>query len=103
MLSVGPIPDGLLVCHTCDNRACVNPSHLFIGSSSDNIADMVAKGRGMRGEAHVYAKLSEAQVMDIRFKYSSGIATQKELAEEHGVHKVTIFDIVHRVTWKHLP
>lgn len=48
-LAVGPVPDGMLVCHTCDNTLCCNPLHLFLGTSRDNSRDMMAKGRG-RGQ-----------------------------------------------------
>ena len=51
-LTNGLIPDGLHVCHTCDNRSCVRPDHLFLGTNADNVADKVAKGRQAKGEAH---------------------------------------------------
>ena len=68
----GPIPDGMLVCHHCDNPKCINLAHLFLGTIADNIADMFNKGRGkttFKGEAHPNAKLTNKQVSFIRKHY----------------------------------
>lgn len=71
-LAVGPIPDGMLVCHSCDNRACIEPSHLFLGTPADNNADMMRKGRYRPGgkphpgSKNGRAKLTESQVVAIR-------------------------------------
>lgn len=68
MAFIGPIPDGLHVCHKCDTRCCVNPSHLFVGTHRDNMDDRTRKGRstGQRGEAHNQARLTSQQVLEIR-------------------------------------
>jgi predicted NUDIX family phosphoesterase len=84
-LHCGEIPDGLLVCHHCDNPSCVNPEHLFLGSQADNIADMRSKGRG----GHM-TKLSQADVLAIRA--TTGV-TQRLLAEEYGVTQQQISNI----------
>lgn len=86
----GPIPDGLHVLHKCDNRKCVRPDHLFIGTHQDNLADAGRKGR-MR------MKLSIADIRRVRARYASGQWLQRELAVEFGVKRGTISRIVNRV------
>ena len=83
---IGAIPDGLSVLHTCDNRACVNPAHLFLGSPADNSRDMVDKGRSARGERQAGARLSKAQVVEIK----QSKAPLKHFAEKFGVHIGTV-------------
>lgn len=96
------VPDGLCVCHHCDNRKCVNPTHLFLGTLADNIQDMIKKNRQARGENHGLAKLKDEQVLEIRIKYSTGEFTQKQLAEEYKIDQAGISNIVNRKTWKYI-
>lgn len=93
------IPDGLWVLHRCDNRPCVNPAHLFLGTVGDNNRDMFAKGRAWqqqhpermpRGEDHHSAILSDAQVAEIRHRYANGETNQSALAREYGVSHGTV-------------
>ena len=79
----GAIPDGMLVCHRCDNRACVNPEHLFLGTTDDNMADMVAKGRSARGERHGRAKITQETAAEIR----KSTLKCREAAALYGVSK----------------
>ena len=71
----GEIPPGLLVCHTCDNRACCNPAHMFLGTAKDNAVDMVRKGRGRgaEGSTNGHAKLTRSQVDEIIRRYEPAI------------------------------
>lgn len=102
----GPIPDGLLALHKCDNPTCVNPNHLFLGTQQDNIDDMIAKGRDNMavpcpGERNAAAKLTEAQVIEIRRRKAAG-ESGYSLAKEFGVIQATISKIVLRKTWRHV-
>ena len=106
----GPIPKGLCVCHSCDNRMCVNPRHLCLGTQADNVADAIIKGRDgnhthperhVHGEAVPSSKLTAEQVHDIRTSYAQGVDT-KELARRYGVARATVSDAVARRTWRHI-
>ena len=99
-LYVGEIPEGLYVCHRCDNPGCVNPSHLFLGTQTDNMRDCENKGRGVHpsGEQHYFAKLTEKQVAEIRARRNDG-TTQTDLANEYGVSQPTISHIFCGDTW----
>lgn len=78
----GPIPAGLDACHRCDNKLCVNPEHIFLGTAKDNIRDMIVKGRGnwSRGEKHYAAKLDDVQVKRLRELAVTGKYSQSVLA-----------------------
>jgi hypothetical protein len=110
----GLLADDIKVLHTCDNPPCCNPAHLYAGTQLDNAADRDSKGRGAtgdrngththpevvrRGEKHRSAKLTEAQVLQIRALYRSGNVTQKQLASEYGVKRSSIGGITLRQKW----
>lgn len=106
-LHYGPIPKGLFVCHNCpegDNPSCVNPAHLFLGTSQENTDDMIKKGRAAppKGEASSFAKLTATQVIAIRHRAKQG-ESKVDLAREYGVLKATISDILTHRTWRHIP
>ena len=102
MVHFGGIPVGLHVLHRCDNRKCVNPSHLFLGTNDDNIADMVSKGRNSRGENSSASKLTEQDVRVIRFLYDELGIKIYILKELFGVCDSVICNVVHRKAWKHV-
>lgn len=121
----GAIPNGLFVCHTCDNPPCVNPTHLWLGTTTDNARDMAAKGRqafqrdpsraarGIRngnythpesrpkGERHHRAKLTDDDVRAIRIARTGG-QTIRSIAADYDVTEATIKRIVYRKNWKHI-
>ena len=99
---VGPIPDGMFCMHKCDNPSCVNPKHLTVGTCSDNLRDMVMKGRSSRGEKRWCAKLTEDDVRAIRTRYATGKVSTYSLAGEYGASQSAIQLVVHHKTWKHV-
>ena len=103
-IAYGEIPKEMEVCHKCDNRCCVNPDHLFVGTHKDNMDDRDIKGRNIsyKGEKNGRAKLSEKDVCDIKAKRANG-ATFQEIADEYGVHKKTVMDAVSGRNWAGLP
>lgn len=101
-LYFGAIPKDLHVLHKCDNRACVNPDHLFLGTQKDNINDMVEKNRQAKGENHGESKLTEKQVLKIRELYSRDDISQRKLAKKFKITQTMIGYIVNKQSWKHL-
>lgn len=106
-LHKGQIPKGLFVLHRCDNPACCNPDHLFLGTQQDNISDCKSKGRMRNGDLHGEQcgshKLKEHEVLEIRRRYKSGGVSTYTLAREFGVTRSNIGYIVRGKQWKHLP
>ena len=96
-LTVGD-PGSLFVCHHCDNRLCVNPAHLFVGTNADNQADMVAKGRSRRGELSPKAKLTNHAVMTVAALAQEG-HSPAALAARFGVRPDYIKRIITGQSW----
>ena len=94
---VGPIPDGHVVRHKCDTPSCVRPDHLETGTKKDNARDCITRGRnkptldaGLKGAKCPWAKLTEAQVHEIRSLYADGNISQRKLAQKYGVCQQTV-------------
>ena len=100
----GPIPKGQRVIHRCLMRACVNPSHLFLGTKQDVQDNTFRKGtdRRSRGVDHYHALLNDMQVLEIRRLWADG-ARNCDLARQFSASPQTVYGIVHGRTWKHLP
>lgn len=101
-LSGVDIPAGRSVLHSCDVRLCVNPAHLRLGTNTENMADMVSRGRSLRGDLNHKAKLRDCDVLDIRARAHRG-DTLSEIARDYGVSRPNVSLIVTRGSWAHLP
>lgn len=104
-LYVGPIPKGkgfhgTCVLHKCDNPACYNPNHLYLGTNKDNIVDKINKQRQTKGVDVWCAKLTKEQVVEIRSKYIPRKYSTRRLAKEYGVSQLAIYAIVSGKTWR---
>ena len=110
VLHNGQIPKGnppygsMFVCHKCDNPGCVNPAHLFLGATLDNMRDKCKKGRAAptNKENNGNHKLTEEQVIEIREKYIPFVYTLNMLAQEYGVVQSTIESIIYNKRWKNV-
>ncbi len=105
ILTHGPLPEDVYVCHNCpggDNKVCVNPAHMFLGSCLDNMRDLARKGGHAHGERHGMTRLTEADVREIRGRYAAGAVRQQELAALFGIGQAAISSIVRRQSWKHV-
>lgn len=90
------------VCHRCDNRGCVNPNHLFIGTAKDNMADCAAKRRTAHGERNGKTFFTEDQILEIRLLLGTGM-TQRAIGMRFGVSQQTISSIATGRAWKYMP
>lgn len=102
----GPVPPGLNICHHCDVPQCVNPAHLFAGTQADNVADMMRKGRYVRGRWPKgsecrHAKLTEGEVKEILTALSAG-RTQRDIAGRYGISQTMVGYIGRGVSWRHV-
>ena len=98
----GPIPDGLHVCHRCDNPRCVNPDHPWLGTHAENLADMKAKGRAARGDRSGTARLDSQQVQIIKRLLFPGHCSASEISALLGVSASAIDAIRNQTTWRHV-
>ena len=95
---VGEIPDGLMVLHKCDNRRCINPQHLYVGTHSKNMQDM-ARSNVLKGERNPKAILTEGDVVTIKSLIQSKLITYAKIADNFGVSRQAIKDIASGRTW----
>lgn len=100
-LAVGPIPDGMFVCHKCDKRSCVRPSHLFLGTNADNMRDKTLKGRAYRGFRHHSSKITQEKAELIRQARMAG-AKLKDLAAQYGINTGTVSRVANGRSWAHV-
>ena len=106
IMAHGDIPDGLFVCHHCDNRKCVRPDHLFLGTNADNVADMVSKNRVSRvsrcaGVKSPHAKLNDSKVREMRSLALEGVS-HKEISKRFMISHATANKVIRRLAWSHV-
>jgi hypothetical protein len=98
IIAYGPFPKDLYVLHKCDNPACVNPDHLFLGTAKDNYDDAASKGRAVKGSKNGQSKLTNQQVLEIR----KDTRRQIDIAAQYGILQTTVSAIKTGQNWRHL-
>ncbi|MEG4084860.1 HNH endonuclease [Microcoleus sp. POL10_C6] len=98
----GEISKGMFVLHKCDNPACINPEHLFLGTQKENMEDMASKSRSTIGSKSASAKLNEEQVLEIKRLLSETDLTQQKIAESFNVDRKIVSGIKNGKIWKHV-
>ncbi len=114
-IGIGPIPEGKLVCHTCDNQKCCRPDHLFAGTTVDNSKDMLSKGRGNKASgprhgSHIKPerfdnpgpRLTRKQILSIVADAKLNTLTNAEIARKYEVGKTTVLNILSGKTWSNI-
>lgn len=96
----GQIPSGLLVCHSCDNRVCCNPGHLWLGTAADNNADAAAKGRSAKKAGHNPRKMTYAKAAEMRAAWLAGGIDQGGLAAQFGICRKHVNGIINGHHWR---
>ncbi len=99
-IAYGPIPEGMYVCHKCDNPPCCNPKHLFLGTAKDNVQDMLTKRRHSHGDRHA-SKLSTERVVAIKALLAEG-KTQQSVADEFNISRSMVGFIGRGQRWRYL-
>ena len=99
---IGEIPEGMFVCHSCDNKRCINPAHLWVGTNQDNMRDMQQKGRHGSRTQPERLKLDEAKVRQIRELARDERNTQGEIAVMFSISRETANKVINRKAWRHV-
>lgn len=102
IIEYGPIPEGRLVLHHCDNPPCVRAAHLFLGNHAANGRDAASKNRTPQGEKHWNCLLTEAQVIELRAQYVKWTKNHEELAARYGISVINLRHILYKRSWKHI-
>lgn len=99
----GPIPEGMIICHSCDNPSCVNLDHLFVGTPADNARDRDEKGRGGKHHGLLNGRAAISELTAVRIKMVGGLLSSQKLADCLGLTKAQICNIRRGDSWGHVP